>query len=617
MRNIKDIETDKKLGLTYSPKASIFRLWAYSQKTVRLALYDSPDMVRRQVYHMVKDQDGVFELKINGDLKGKYYSYLINDREVTDPYGRFSSVNSKKSYIGDLKDTNPPGFLNHRVPENKREEAVIYEVHVKDFTYDQSSGVDHRGKFLGMAESGVLNGNIPTGMAHLRELGISHLHLMPIMDYITVDERENKFDYKLNYNWGYDPELYNGVEGSYASRPDQPENRIYELKKLIMTAHENKISVVLDVVYNHTYKTRDSNFNIIEPNYYYRMNGEDFSNGSGCGNEFASETKMGRKFIIDSLVYWAEEYKVDGFRFDLMALLDLDTIEEAMVRLREINPNIIIYGEPWMALGSTLDYDKQIRPGKQKNKGFSLFNGAYRDALKGDNDGFTKGYLQGDFSKKKEVQNGIIGSVGLYMDTDWASPLESINYFNAHDNLIFQDKLINSGVAVENLIKTNKMAFSILLTSFGLPFFHAGNEFMRSKSMNPNTYNASIDINKINWKLKEENYGLFSYVREMIKFRKKTGIFYEEDRDRLRRKVKFVENNDDAVIAYFIENKKDYYFIVHNLKWEEIEFDKKLIPYDLKDGHELRLIWDEAMVDRKVDKFGIPAYSTKIFMIKE
>mgnify|MGYP001943349879 FL=1 len=566
---------------------------------------------------MVKDKDGVFEIKIRGDMKGKYYTYLIDDREVTDPYSRFVSVNSKKSYIGDLATTNPEGFLSHRIPSYKREEAIIYEAHVKDFTYDSSSRVENRGLFLGMAETGILGKNLVTGMGHIRELGITHLHLMPIMDYISVDERKDKFNNKLNYNWGYDPELYNAVEGSYSSQPEVPENRIYELKKLIMTAHENNIAVVLDVVYNHTYKTRDSNFNIIEPNYYYRMHGEDFSNGSGCGNEFASEKKMARKFIIDSLVYWAEEYKVDGFRFDLMALIDLETIDLALEELKKINPNIIIYGEPWMALDSPLDYDRQIRPGKQKNKGFSLFNSTYRDYLKGDNDGFSKGYLQGDFSKKKEVQNGIIGSVGLFMDTDWASPIESINYFNAHDNLIFQDKLINSGVAVERLLKTNKMAFSILLTSFGLPFFHAGNEFMRSKSMNPNTYNASIDINKINWQLKYENYDLFYYVKELIRFRKKSKLFNETSRETIREKVKFLEDQEDSVIAYFIEDKEGLYLIVHNLKMEEIKFGKNIIPDKKETEKEISLVWDGAIVDRKVEDFLIPAYSTRIFIIKE
>lgn len=597
-------------GVKYHKDYCEFRIFAQGSEEVKLAIYDEYDQVFRKEYTMEAQDGGFFYKKLDGNLDGKFYTYLVNGFEVTDPNSRACSVNSQKSAIVDLRSTDPEGFRDHKIPNNRWEDAVIYEVHVADFTADKSSGVKHRGKFLGMAEEGSKCDGLSTGIDHLEELGVTHVHLLPIYDYITIDETKDITEYEDNYNWGYDPELYNCLEGSYATNPYDPKNRIYEFKKLVQQLHKKGMSVVMDVVYNHTYKTLDSNFNILAPNYYHRNINGIFSNASGCGNEFATEKEMASDFIVDSLLYWVQEYKIDGFRFDLMAIIDIDTIMRAIEKLRKINPNIIIYGEPWMADSSLLPLEKQIIIGAQKTKNFAIFNPFYRDALRGDNDGSEIGYVQGAYSLKKEVEFGVAGSIFFdNRQSNFSEPIESINYFNAHDNLIFQDKLIKSNVDPKMYEKVTTMAFSILMMSQGIPFFHAGNEFMRSKKLDCNSYKSPISVNGIDWSLKKKHESLFNTIKDLIELRKNLRIFNLSKAKTVIEKMTFIENLGPDNISYMIRDNGYTYLIVHNL-------GERLLKVKTSINESIELIWSNAFKNEKVDEIAVGDYTSNIYKIK-
>lgn len=597
-------------GLNYTSEFSEFRIFAQGSNNLKLAIYESYDQVFRKEYLMIDEGNGFFYTKIYGDLDGKFYTYLVNGYEVTDPNSIACSINSQKSAIVDLKTTNPNGFENHKIPTNKWEEAVLYEVHVADFTASKSSNVKHRGKFLGMAQDNTFYENVSTGLDHLEELGITHVHLLPVYDFISVDEKKDIIKYEDNYNWGYDPELYNCLEGSYSTDPFEPKKRIYEFKYLIQQLHKRGISVVMDVVYNHTYKTLDSNFNLLSPNYYHRNLDGVFQNASGCGNEFASEKEVASDFIINSLLYWVKEYKVDGFRFDLMAIIDIDTTVKAIEKLREINPNIIIYGEPWMAFSSLLPIEKQIIIGAQKSKNFAIFNPFYRDALRGDNDGSRIGYIQGDYSYKSDIENGIAGSISFDdVPSNFMEPVESINYFNAHDNLIFQDKLIKSEVDPILYKKMTIMAFSILMMSQGIPFFHAGNEFLRSKNLDHNSYKSPISINGIDWTLKKENKDVFDFIKDLIKLRRNLGIFNLTKSTEIIDKMTFIKGLEDFCIAYLIRYNGFTYLIVHNVGKQECEIK-------VKNPKNIDLIWSNGFTFEKTNKIKVEEFTSNIYKIE-
>lgn len=567
----------QELGYGYSKDRTVFRLWSPIRDNISLLLYENGETIIRKSYPMTKDEDGVHNLTINGDLKGQYYNYLIEGNlEVTDPYSISSSLNSNRSAIIDIEDTNPIGWKDHPIPVgNNNTNSIIYEVHVKDFTFHKTSGVENKGKFLGMVEKGSEFNGLSTGISHLKDLGITHVHLLPIYDFLTVKEELEYFNVDENYNWGYDPELYNVVEGSYATKPDQPINRIKELKEMIMTMHKEGIKVIIDVVYNHTYRSKDSNFNIIMPGYYHRFDDKgSFSDGAGCGNEIASEKNMVRKFIVDSVLYWVDEFKIDGLRFDLMALTDIDTMKEIVDLVREKRPDILIYGEPWTGGISTLPHNKMTTKGTQSKLGVAVFNDNFRDAIKGDNNGTGTGFSQGNMDYKIETRTGIAGSI-YYDDAHigfTTSPIETINYVNAHDDLILYDKMKKTfpHLDEEGIIRLNKFAFSILFTAQGIPFIHGGNEFLRSKNMISNTYNQPSSINNIDWSLKEKNLKYYNYFKDLIKLRKDYPAFRLIDAESIRRQLKFLGYNSEGVsIAYTLslEEEDKFLLIVHNANY--------------------------------------------------
>ena len=611
MEKIKQLVSDKKMGLDFSPSSSVFRVWSPSRTDITLAIYDDVYTQNRKLYSMIKNDDGSFEIEINENLEDKFYTYIVEDKEITDPYSFASSANSKRSAIIDLSKTNPEGFLEHEIPYNNKDEAIIAETHLADISILESAGSDYPGLFLGSSQKGTNYNGLSTGVDHFKELGITHVHFLPLTDYLTVNELKPLAEYPDNFNWGYDQELYFNLEGSFATEPNNPYSRIIEFKKLVQSYHENGLSVVLDVVFNHTFRTFDSNFQVLEPYYYYRTSKGDFSNGSGCGNEIASERPMVRKFIVEALKFLATEYKIDGFRFDLMALTDIDTVKIIIKELREINPNILIYGEPWIALTSPLPYDKQVVIGAQRNNEFAIFNPVFRDAIKGDTDGDVRGYLQGEYYFKPKIEEGIAGSIDISgKGSTYATPLESINYFNAHDNLIFHDKLVKSGVENEDIKDITYMGHATILLAQGIPFLVAGNSFMRSKYMNHNSYNTPSSINGIDWSLKEKNYDLFLKVKDLIQLRKNLKIFNMKTEDEILSSISFIDGLKDSIIGYTITKEEKYLILLNYSSKDEIIDFKSII-----EGDSITKIFENGFVDKKVSMLELDKFSVNVYKI--
>ncbi|MDO5028351.1 MAG: type I pullulanase [Bacillota bacterium] len=564
------VDLDIKLGLDYSKEKSTFRVYSPANNNLKLRIFQSAKDIVGMTYTMTKDPNGVFYKSISGDLDGCYYAYITDqDLEVSDPYAIGAMINSRKAAIVDLADTNPAGFLDHKKPQTKVSEAIIYELHIKDFSFSENSAAKNRGKYLGLAERGTRYKDLATGLDHLVDLGISHVHLLPVYDFLTVNESKESFFEDNNYNWGYDPMFFNLPEGSYASQPQEPKNRIRELKQLIMALHQAGLKVVLDVVYNHHYLGGKSNFEVLCPGCYFRKDDQgNFSNGSGVGNEFKSEGKMARKFIVDSIKYWMKEYKVDGFRFDLMGLIDIDTMEELVREARRIDPDVLIYGEPWLGGESTLAVEKRSLKGKQRSKGFACFNDNLRDCIKGGNRGSSQGFVMGDTSKKICIETGIAGSIDLDDNhqgfTDQAQ--ESINYVNSHDDLILWDKIDLSfqGASYEEKVAAYKLANSIIFLSFGLPFIHEGNEFLRNKKGQANSYNSPISLNQVDWDLKAKNLQVYKFFKDLISLRKSLSFFSDYKAQDIREKLLFLDLADRPIISYFIKDRDKFYFISHN-----------------------------------------------------
>ncbi|WP_163192370.1 type I pullulanase [Clostridium thermarum] len=591
------------LGVTYTPAGSIFKLWAPTAKSVSLATYDSEGVYNESgkvVDHtggsetaMVRGDNGVWSLEVKGDLAGKYYMYKVEfaDGKVNyavDPYAKAVSANGQRGVIIDLSKTNPENFNpNDRPTMIKPTDAIIYEMHVRDFSIDPNSGIDNKGRFKAFTESGTtLDGDesIKTGIDHLKELGITHVHLLPSYDYATVNEKSSD----PQYNWGYDPQNYNVPEGSYSSDADDAAVRVTEFKEMVQALHDNGISVVMDVVYNHTFSTGNSSFDLIVPGYYYRT--DDFggyTNGSGVGNEVASERPMVRKFIKDSVKYWSEEYGVDGFRFDLMGLIDTTTMTQIVDELKnEINPSVLIYGEPWTGGSSPLA--EQTLKGSQKEKGFAVFNDNIRGAIKGGSDDATKGFASGEPGKETDIVKGIRGAIDDFTN----SPTETINYVTAHDNLNLWDKFITArglaqevgflnikdgklvdGGSVEDAVnnadpyknidlnnvldnetvKRTLLANGIVFTSQGIPFIQAGDEFLRTKYGDHNSYKSPDAINMIRWQNKADFKPVFDYYQGLIELRKSHPAFRMDTKEAINSNL-VVLKQDGNVVVFQLKN---------------------------------------------------------------
>jgi pullulanase len=420
---------------------------------------------------------------------------------------------------------------------------IVYEIHVRDFTIASNSGAKNAGLYLGFTESGRRledDAEIRTGLDHLTELGVTHVELMPVHDFEN-DEASRA------YNWGYVPSAFFSPEGMFATNPDD-DSRVRELKALVDALHARGIGVILDVVYNHTSGTAP--MMAIAPKEYYRhLPDNSFANGSACGNEVRSEAPMARKLIIDSLKFWTKDYGIDGYRFDLMALIDQKTMRQAERELRTIKPNIVLYGEPWSATTTPLR-DKTDKDAMRTMQPIGAFNDDFRNALKGSPDGNESGWIQNG-SKNEALKKAMLVS-------DWfASPAQSINYMTCHDNLVLWDKLKESMPDANEalLSETMKLGYLALFTAQGVPFIHGGEEFARSKGGNNNSYNAPDSVNQVDWSLKRKNYDLFTYTRDVIALRKAHPMFRLRTRDQVASRVKFKDTRDDKALMFTINGE--------------------------------------------------------------
>ncbi len=566
------------LGVFCTPEKIMVKIWAPTAKMVEFRLYK--DGTTGESFHKTQLQssgNGTWSTTLNGSYEGRFYTIRINDgewlEETSGPYVRCVGVNGKRGIIFNPATTHPEGWEKDKSPELKHApDAVIYETHVRDFSIAESSGIQHKGKFLGFTEENTKSPDgLSTGLAHLKELGVTHVHLLPVNDFATVDEE--KPDEK--YNWGYDPLHFNAPEGSYATQPYDGTVRIKELKKLVQALHSAGMGVILDVVYNHTYFTKKSVFNQTVPGYFYRQKTDGtFANASGCGNELATERTMVRKYIIDSLKYWANEFHIDGFRFDLMGIYDLETIQA----IRSALPGKLLYGEPWTADHSPMPGEQRaIKQNIIKLPGIAAFNDDFRDALKGNHSNKkSKGFVSGLDLREESIKFGVVAAVQHpeivydYVETSkmpWAAqPGQCVNYASCHDNYTLWDKLKLSAPKAtdEELRKMVKLAGALILTSQGIPFIHAGAEFCRTKGKNHNSYKSPDSVNQIDWKRKKEYFDVFEYYKKLIRLRKNHPAFRMAQASQLQKHIHFCTEYQLGVVGYCIDGS------AVGDSWEEI-----------------------------------------------
>ncbi len=562
------------LGATYTPEKTVFKVWAPSAVSVSINIYKTGSDVEQgagKVIGMAMNKDtetGVWSAHVKSDLKGYYYTYSVLvdgvTRETQDVYSKAVGVNGNRSMILDMKETNPEGWSKDKhVFVNKPTDAVIWEVHVRDFSISKTSGVniENRGKYLAFTQRGTKvnrQKNYSTCVEYLVEQGVNYVHLNPVFDFGSIDEAMHT----SQYNWGYDPVNFNVPEGSYSTNAAKGEVRINEFKQMIQALHDRGIGVIMDVVYNHVYSAGDSCFEKTVPGYYFRMYSQyRFFNGSGCGNVTASDKAMFRKYMIDSLKYWVNEYHVDGFRFDLMGCHDYITMNKIREALDEIDPRIIMYGEPWMAdwLGNGIDgeYACISHNAFKLNPRVGMFSDKMRNALKGNTDDESIGYIQGATNVNNDIKAGMMGGSS---DTfgRWArEPMQCINYNSAHDNLTLWDKILKSNGNNDYnghnsvVIAQNKLSAVIVLTSQGVPFYLAGEEFARTKFGDHNSYRSADGINKIDWTRTVRYDNLVKYYKGLMEIRAAYSPFRAGDGSAARHTY-FVENG--SAIGYTLRN---------------------------------------------------------------
>lgn len=558
------------LGLIYTSNQSAFRIWAPTATNVKLKMYNQPlNGDAMQTIDMKRSEQGTWTAILKGNQKGKYYAFCINQHgkwleDVPDPYAKAVGTNGKRAMIINLKETNPAGWTKDKSPVLKHKtDAIIYELHVRDASIAANSGINNKGKFIGLTETGTKNEDgLSTGLDHLLELGVTHIHLLPCYDYNSVDEANT---INAKYNWGYDPKNYNTPEGSYSTNAADGNVRIKEFKQLIKTFHSKGLSVVMDVVYNHTALTEQSNFNQLVPGYYYRhMDDGKFSNATSCGNETASEKYMMRKFILESVLYWAKEYHVDGFRFDLMGVHDIETMNIISKELHKIKPGILLYGEGWTAGSSPLPETlRAIKKNASQLYKVAVFSDDIRDGIKGSVfEESDRGFASGKPGMEETIKFGIVAACNHpqidyskvnYSKAPYAmQPYQTITYAECHDNNVLWDKLALSAknATEEERKQMHQLALSIVLTSQGISFLHAGTEFLRSKKLIENSYNSPDSINAIDWNLKSQNKEVFDYVRNLIQLRKTHPAFRMATAKQIKEDISFFENQPAGIIGY-------------------------------------------------------------------
>ena len=558
------------LGLTYTPTQSTLRLWAPTAESVTLRIYaEGVGGEALETIAMTKSTKGTWVATLEGDRKGQFYTYQVKveGKELDETPGvwpKAVGVNGLRGAIVDMAETNPEGWADDkRIEVENYTDIVIYEMHHRDFSIADNSGITNKAKFIALTEKGTTTPEgLKSGIDHLKELGITHVHILPSYDYGSIDEahlEENK------YNWGYDPKNYNAPEGGYSTDPFTPEVRIREMKQMVQALHEAGIGVIMDVVYNHTFTNDGSNFSLTVPGYYYRQDEKgDYSNASGCGNETASERPMVRRYMAESVKYWAEEYHIDGFRFDLMAIHDIETMNLIRKELDKISPSIFIYGEGWMAGGSPLAGEEQAS--KHNGKQFpriAVFSDDIRDGLRGEwmrggEGGFATGVVGN--RQKESIKFGVVGATQHpqvdyeavnYSSAPYANnPTEVINYVSCHDDECLRDKIdaVAADATPEQRKRMNLLAQTIVMTSQGVPFIFCGEELYRTKQHIRNTYNQPDEVNRIDWSHKAKYADVFNYYKELIRMRRQHPAFRMATEEQLAQNLKFIDSPEGTVM---------------------------------------------------------------------
>ena len=571
---------DGELGALYEKEGTLLRVWTPTAKFVEVWIYaDDSFKGPSTKIEMVQKPKGIFEAYLPGDQHGTIYVYKIlflNNRESisVDPYARATTVNGMKSVIADLNRTNPDGWGERLPAFGLPEEAIIYELHIRDFSISETSGIVNKGKFLGLTEKNTQNASgRKTGLDYLIDLGITHIQILPMFDYATVDEANLT---EPQYNWGYDPLNYNVPEGSYSTDPFDPFNRIFELKQMIRTLHENGLRVIMDVVYNHVYDPKDQALERTVPGYFYRYNADgSLANGTGVGNDTASERHMMRKYIIDSVKYWAKEYHLDGFRFDLMGIHDSVTMNAIREALDKIDPSIIIIGEGW-EMSTPLPEDlKASQRNAQAMPRIAHFNDSIRIALKGSDFGDEKdrGFISGKNYLEDLLLRNIKGAMHLSSHSSYVDPEQVIQYVEAHDNLTLYDKLLRSNPddSEEVRIKRHTLATSIVLLSQGVPFIHGGQEFLRTKAGVANSYQSPDEINQFEWERVTTFQESVAYVKGLIALRKSEYLFRLHTIEEIEAHFTILSENFN-IVAFSLTNSEKKYIVIFNGNRSDVIF---------------------------------------------
>ena len=573
------------LEMVVDNNSTHFTLWSPDAQAARVMLYDTDrNTPATDTIEMTKGQQGTWRASVAKPLYGKFYTFSIKHNgkwlaETPGVWAKAVGTNGQRAAIIDFNTTDPEGWANDKGPKvDNITDVVLYEMHHRDFSVDPSSGIVHKGKFLALTEPGTTNPEgLATGIDHLKELGVTHVHILPSYDYNSVDEANLPSN---QYNWGYDPYNYNAPEGSYSTDPANPSTRVREMKEMVKALHDAGIGVVMDVVYNHTANNDDSNFSLTAPGYYYRHRPDgSYSDASGCGNETASDRKQMSDYIVNSVKYWADEYHIDGFRFDLMAIHDTETMNRVAKELKEINPSIFVYGEGWTAGDSPLPAERRaLKENVSKMEGIAVFSDDIRDAIKGHySDAADRGFATGKPGNEETVKIGIVAATA-HPQVDYSkgnnskfayasSPEMIINYVSCHDDLTLTDKLAKSmtGSTEADRQRAARLAQTIVFTSQGTPFMFAGEEVFRDKKGVHNSYKSPDSINAINWELKSKNADQFNYYKELIALRKAHPAFRMTTAEEIAKNIVFDNVNEPNLISYSIKNN------ANGDEWKEIK----------------------------------------------
>ena len=550
--------------VVYSPKSTTFSLTTSPDvKKVDVVISDNDsDTAQQLVKSMKRVGAGKWKLTVKNDLKGKYYVFSVYNQAQPDHtpgvFAKAVGVNGKRGAIVDLKDTDPDGWADDVRPELKNPcDLIIYEMHHRDFSMDMSSGIKNKGKFLALTE--------PAAISHLRRLGVNAVHILPSFDFASIDESKPDV---VQYNWGYDPLNYNVPEGSYSTNAADPKTRIREFKKMVQALHKAGIRVILDVVYNHTFDINGSNFQKTYPDYFFRKNAEGkYSDGSGCGNETASDKELMREFMKESVAYWVNEYHIDGFRFDLMGVHDIETMNEIHDVVAKIDPTIYIYGEGWSAGSCAYPQDKlATKANTCELNGIGAFSDDMRDALRGPFSDDTKGgFLAGVPGQEESIKFGIAGAISHpqidmtkvnYSKVPWTNePSQMVAYVSCHDDMCLTDRLRSSipYIGDDELIRLDLLAQTAVLTSQGVPFILSGEEMLRDKKGVHNSYRSPDSINRLDWNNLKRYPQVFDYYAGLISLRKQHPAFRMGSADEVRKNLCFLEA-PEGVVAYQLKN---------------------------------------------------------------